>query len=56
MILVCQVILQEYLTKESYNAFIFFNFFYLFIYRSQKMFYIALDKTNWSQPDKANWS
>ena len=24
--------------------------FYLFIYRWQKMFHIALDKANWSQP------
>ena len=53
MILVCQVILQEHLTKELCYFFIFFLFIYLPL---KKMFYIALDKANWSQPDKANWS
>ena len=42
-------------TPNSYQLYSYFLFcrviyYYLFIYRWQKMFYIALDKANWSQP------
>ena len=39
-----------FMIKDYHYYYYYYYYYYLFIYRWQKMFYIALDKANWSRP------